>query len=61
MIAPKDGEEGSLGSCGTLDPTEAEVAVSTGEVTEIPKKVLNPETGTLANSGELCRLVVGVA
>lgn len=60
MVTVEDGQKRSLGSGGSLGSTEAEVVAGTGEVAEVPEEVLEPEAGTLADSGELCRLVVGV-
>lgn len=61
MITAENSQKRSLGSRSPLNTTETEVVAGTGEVTKVPEKVLEPEAGTLADGGELRRLVMGVA
>lgn len=61
VVTSEDSQERSLGSRGSLGTAETKVVAGTGEVAEIPEEVLEPEAGTLANSGKLGGLVVSVA
>ena len=61
VVAVEEGKERGLGTGGALDTAEAEVVARTLEVAEVPEELLDPEGGTLADSGELGGLEVGEA
>lgn len=61
MIALEEGQERCLGSSRSLDPTESNVLTSTSEIAKIPKQLLDPKSGTFADSCQLGRLKVGEA
>jgi len=58
VIALKESQEGTLGTGGAFDTAETEVFASAGQVAQVPEKLLNPEGGALADSGELSGLEV---
>jgi hypothetical protein len=61
MVAVKQREEACLSAGGTLDTTETEIGTSTLKVAQVPKELLDPESGALTDSGKLGRLKVGEA
>jgi hypothetical protein len=61
VVAVEEGEERALSAGGALDAAEAEVVARALEVAQVPEELLEPESGTLADSGELGGLEVGEA
>ena len=59
VIPIKEGQETPLRSGSSLDASETDVIPSPLEIPEIPKKFLDPQSGSLSDGGELSRLEVG--
>lgn len=55
MVPLKQLQEAGLGACGPLDPPETQVVTSSLQVPHVHNQVLQPQTGSLPNGGELRR------
>ena len=58
VVPVKKRQEGGLRARRSFDTAESEVVMRTGEVAEVPKKLLDPEAGAFADRGQLSGLVV---
>lgn len=59
MITVEQSQEGGLGTGSSLDASETQVVSSALKVTQVPQKLLNPESGSLADGSKLGGLEVG--
>jgi len=61
VVAVEKGKEGALSTGGTLDTSKTQIVSGTLEVSQIPEQLLDPESGTLTNGGQLCGLEMSPA
>lgn len=59
MVTIKESQERALGTGRSLDTAETEIVACALEVAQIPQQLLDPQSSTLTNSGELGGLEVG--
>lgn len=61
VVTVEKGQERALGTGGTLDTTQTQIVSGSDHVSQIPQQLLDPQGGSLTNSGQLSRLEVGPA
>ena len=60
VIPVEEGEIARLGPGCALDPTTTECGQAMIHLTQVLEEIMHPETGSLADGSELCRLEVGI-